>query len=135
MYICIYYTNDIFQSGFIDKIELEQALKTYNISESQIKDIIKEIDKNNDGIISFDEFNDAIVSGTVKKTALWGILNGDINVQKGAKAVLKRIENLKNLETENANENKDREEAIKNAYVGGSLLVFIASFRKFVLKI
>jgi len=44
-------------SGYITKEELEQALKDYGMGDQEtIKDIIAEVDTDNDGRIDYDEF-------------------------------------------------------------------------------
>ena len=44
-------------SGFISKDEIKDSLANFrNISESELDDIIKQVDDNEDGEISFDEF-------------------------------------------------------------------------------
>eukprot|EP00252_Welwitschia_mirabilis_P011567 TRINITY_DN2584_c0_g2_i1.p1 TRINITY_DN2584_c0_g2~~TRINITY_DN2584_c0_g2_i1.p1 ORF type:complete len:543 (-),score=99.08 TRINITY_DN2584_c0_g2_i1:457-2085(-) len=45
-------------SGYITKEELEQALKSYGLADQQtIKEIIEEVDQDNDGRINYDEFS------------------------------------------------------------------------------
>lgn len=54
-------------SGFITMDELETAMKDYEIAdESSIKDIISEVDTDNDGRINYEEFCAMMRSGTTK---------------------------------------------------------------------
>jgi hypothetical protein len=126
-------------SGFIDAMELEKELKRRGLSftKNDLKEIMAAVDENGDGKISFEEFKNAIESGAMKKTVLWGILSDDL--QKGAKAALKRLENLQSS-TKDAAQNdtkdiKDREDALKSAAIGGSAFISLALIRKFILKI
>ncbi|WOG89974.1 hypothetical protein DCAR_0209215 [Daucus carota subsp. sativus] len=59
-------------SGFITKDELESAMKEYGMGdEATIKDIISEVDSDNDGRINYDEFCAMMRSGTQQKGKLF----------------------------------------------------------------
>ncbi|KAL8112842.1 hypothetical protein AgCh_020229 [Apium graveolens] len=59
-------------SGFITRDELESAMKEYGMGdEATIKDIISEVDSDNDGRINYDEFCAMMRSGTQQKGKLF----------------------------------------------------------------
>lgn len=127
-------------SGFIDVSELEKELKRRGMkfNDGDLKKIMSTVDENGDGQISLEEFKMAIKSGAMKNTVLWGLLSEDL--AKGAKAALKRLDNMKDSDFElsaaqEAKDKKNREDALKSASIGGSVLLLMSLGRKFILKI
>lgn len=111
---------------------------------------MNEIDENSDGMISLEEFKHGIKSGAMKKTVLWGLVTEDMQLQKGAKAALSRLKNLKSDSDSAAQSDSDsdtdqtgvneirseeRSEALMSASIGGTLLFSLAIFRKLVIKL
>ena len=84
-------------SGSIDASELEKEMKRRGMkyNSSDLKKIMAAVDVNGDGQISLEEFKSAIKSGVMKDTILWSLLSED--VEKGARAAKKRLQNLQNV--------------------------------------
>ena len=127
-------------SGYIDVSELEKELKRRGMkfNDGDLEKIMRTVDENGDGQISLEEFKNAIKSGAMKNTVLWGLLSEDL--AKGAKAALKKLERMKDSdpkvsEAQEAKDKKNREDAIKSALIGGSILFAMSLTRKFAMKI
>lgn len=66
----VYFDKD--SSGFITRDELESAMKEYGIGDpSSIKEIISDVDTDNDGRINYEEFCTMMRSGTTKQPILF----------------------------------------------------------------
>ena len=118
------------------------------VGDDQLANIMKEVDKNSDNKISFEEFKIAIQIGVARETNLWKAIKEDIGLQKGAKAALRRFDDLKvqkktlssDIEenedsSKQTNTSEDLQSALGYAFMGNSLLFMFAVGRKIFLKI
>ena len=130
-------------SGFIDVSELDKECnrRGLKLNKADVGDIMRTIDVNGDGKISYEEFKTAIKSGSIKSTVLWRLLSDDL--EKGAKGAIKRLQNMSVSDAditvrtamEEAKDKKDRQDALNSASIGGSALLFLAFIRRFFMKI
>jgi|TARA_B110001450_G_C17619617_1_gene480655 calcium-dependent protein kinase len=59
------------KSDSIDKDEIKSMFKYHDISDQTLQHVMSEYDKNGDGVIQFDEFEDMMIKGfKTKKPAL-----------------------------------------------------------------
>jgi hypothetical protein len=146
-YACIHEVFDAIDSdhsGSINVSEIEKELKHRGLkyNDADLKSTIRKLDVNGDNEISFEEFASAIKSGALNDTILGKALSEDL--VKGAKAVIKRLDNISNNNLsdlgvrsarEVAKDQKDREDALKSASIGASVLLSLSLIRKFIMKI
>eukprot|EP01038_Epipyxis_sp_PR26KG_P012609 gene12609-16906_t len=146
---------DLDKNGFLDETELKAALKLRGITvkQEEINMMIKDGDTEvADGKISFDEFKIIAKKGSnLKSAGLWAHIHNEITLQKGAKAAIKRYEDLKGVTVSPApvaatgvsssspsDESlltDEQTDALKQAGLSVGILSAIALLRKIIYKI
>lgn len=108
--------------------------------------IIKEVDDDGDGRISFDEFARAVVKGDSTQTNLWSLLHEDAALLSGVQSAIKRFKNFKDpnhvysptdevMTTQEEQYARDLDEALQSASLGFTILAVSSVIRKLIFKI
>lgn len=104
---------DLSQSGFIDAEELKIALRDRGIvvRKEEIDQMIRDGDcRESDGLISFEEFQSIAKMGSALPSAeLWRTVRQERRLDKGAKVVMRKYEDMKKKPSPMAEDDNTRD--------------------------